>query len=131
MSGHQAIVAILKADAGVQGAVGQKVFPDLVPQGTDFPAVTFIRVGGQRKRRSRTVSKVLKERFQITAIAKTREQALAVAEKVRVAMIGVRGVIGGVNVRGCWCEDEGQDLSDPDTKLRLVAADYRIWTSAP
>lgn len=43
MSAETALIAVLEAAASVTAIVGQRIFPDIIPQDEDLPAIAYYR----------------------------------------------------------------------------------------
>ena len=123
----EALYAHLSTDAGVSALTGTRVYPEALPQGVTFPAITYLQVSsvpirtmGGRQGRS--------PRFQIDCWGSTATSAREVAEAVIAALDHYSGTMGGVDgviVRGAFLEND-QQINEPDAKLHRVSLDFVI-----
>jgi len=91
------LTAYLKADATITAAVSGRVFPNVVPQGTAFPAISYNQVSGVR------LSDVTDgptgramPRITINSWATKYLAARSLADAVRLRLNGVTGTIGSM-----------------------------------
>lgn len=110
-----ALVAALKADAGVAATVGAKVFPGRVPENVALPAIIWQVVSLPRDHHLGGTAGVARARVQFSAIAKTAADCEVAAESLRQLLDGFTGRLpGGVVVLETNLLDE-RDMSDaPD-----------------
>lgn len=126
MSAHAAVYARLSATAAVTALVAGRVFPDVLPDNPVYPAVTFEQTAGSSERGAQTDPLLLMARMQITAWAKSRVQARALADQLRRTLDRMRlATVGGAFVNDCFFEGE-VDLYDPAVKVYYTALDFRL-----
>lgn len=127
MTIEAAMRAHLIADPGVSGLVGQRIYPIAMPQGTTLPAITYQRVSTVRIGSKQGPTGMAQPRLQINCWSKSYGDAKALADAVRVALDGYRGLMGGaVDV---WETVVGTDvdLYEEDLGIYHVAVDVTIW----
>lgn len=105
----------------LRGLVADRVFPDVAPELTARPYITYQQVGGAPVNFiGGTVPSKKNGRFQINVWADTRAAASAMAISVEDALRTVTAlqttVLGSV-----------QASYDPDTKLRGTIQDFSFW----
>lgn len=102
----EAIVSILLADLNLVALIGNRVYPNYVPQGAAVPAVTYQRISGPRDHTFDGPSGLVKSRYQLNSWADTYGDMESVADAVRIAMDGFSGTIGGRVIQNIESDDE-------------------------
>lgn len=121
---EQGIITYLKA----QNVAGQRVYPLSLPQNAVLPAVVVQRVSGLPDYTHDGDSGLEPGRFQFTSWAESYAAAKATALSVKAALSGYKGSMGTVTVGASFIANE-LDLNDPDSNLRRVIVDARIWSN--
>lgn len=122
---EQAIYERLTTYAGLAALVGARVYPVILPQSPALPAVTYTKVTNEHVQSHGGASGLAMPRFQVDSWATTYASAKAVAEQVRLALLGFRGAVAGVLIGGVLAETE-TDVYEPETRIYRVSQDYRI-----
>jgi len=126
---EEVLYAYLTNCAGLTALVGDRIYPIILPQKISFPAVTYQRISGIREYSQSGPSGLAHPRFQFSCWAKKYQEAKAIAEQVRLALDGYKGMMGGpdgVRVDAVYIEDD-HDIYDPETKIYHIALDVVIW----
>lgn len=108
--------------AALKSLVGNRVFPDVAPEGTVTPYITYQQVGGSAVNFvDATVPSKKNSRFQINVWGETRSAVKAIAvqaeDALRVAS-GLQTTVLGAAVS--LCEEE--------TQLRGTRQDFSFWS---
>lgn len=125
---EEAIRAHLVANGGVSALIGTRLYPLVLPQDPTYPAIVLTRVSGVREHSHDGPSLLSTSRLQLDCIAPTAAAAKNVADKVRLALDGFRGTMGGaggVEVNGAWLEDE-RDGYDDELRVYSASVDYMV-----
>jgi len=72
---ESAIVALLKADAGVAGVVADRVWPNARPQGKPYPSITVTRISGSPEYADDGEAGLMISRIQVSNWALTYSEA--------------------------------------------------------
>lgn len=126
---EQALVQHLLTNAAVAAKVGNRVHLKQLPQRSTLPAIVIHKVSGPREHSHDGSSGLARPRFQFDMYAATAEAANDLAEKVRLALDGFRGTMGGVSgvrVDGVFLENERDDYDD-SAEVQAVSQDYIVW----
>lgn len=120
---EEEIVALLEAHAPLVDLVEDRIYPQMIAQGVERPAVSYFVVTGQREQCLRGPSDLENSRFQFDCYAQQYLQAKAVARAVTQAIEAATtlGVVAGIK----------QDLFDPDTRLHRVLLEMSVWRKDP
>ena len=125
---EEALKTRLEGHAGLAALVGTRIYPVRRPQNATLPAVTYQKVGGLSEQTHGGASGLAASRFQFDVWAATYSSASAVAEQIRVALIGFRGTVDGVEIGGVLHRGD-RDLPDPLTGMFHRSIDFAIWHS--
>lgn len=122
----KAIYNLLSTNAGVSAIVGNKIFPVVIEQEKQPPAITY-RLSGKSPNETKTaVSSLDRPQVEITAVSVKYEQLDDMAEKIRLAIDGKKGVFGGVNITNSYYIDEEDDY-DQEARAYLRVLTFQIW----
>jgi len=129
MKAERATKEILLTNSAVFALVGPRIYPVVIPEGSEYPCISYQRIDG-----SHITAPLLAladpgagaARLQITAWGKTYESAKAVAEAARIALQRWRGTIAGIVVWDIVTAGDGPDLYDNDLLLYGAPSDYTI-----
>ncbi len=113
------ITTVLKGSTAVSALVGGRVFPLVLDQGCQFPAVSFLRVSGGKQFGLSGYSGLEGSRIQVDCWATTYKQAKALAAAVSTAMRAATTFrVSAVNDR---------DLFEDAQNLYRVSIDFTCW----
>ncbi len=119
-----AIIAHLKADAGLAALIGDRIYSPLVSQRKNYPYLVLSSVSvGSSEGSLDSLDPVINEQWQFDAIAKTRQEASKIAWKVeRIFRDFFTGEMGGFWIFSIR-SDGITDLSD----LEVEGGQQLIW----
>ena len=128
---EKAVYAILAASTAVTNLVPTtRITPTRMKQNSALPAISYFRVDGPRVYCMTGPSGYALPRIQVDVWARDYPEAKTIAENVRVALSGYRGVIAGVTVQGIFCLDDHDVVDDQEEILPIemfhVAMDFRV-----
>lgn len=140
---EEALYDWLSADTGISALVGNRIFPNKIPQGETYPQITFFRVSSPRVRNFGEPDGLANPRIQVDCWGLTLASAVAVGEAVRNSdggvalnhkLDGFRGTMGdspGVTIQSAQLEDERHTYNAPqhddDKGVHQVSQDYMFW----
>lgn len=90
MSAETELYAALSAASGLVALVGTRIYPDILPEEHQFPAVVYTRTGTQPVLTVHGGSVGDFTDLQINAWAKTRTAAAAVADQIEAALVAAK-----------------------------------------
>jgi Protein of unknown function (DUF3168) len=101
------LTTYLKADATIAAAVGPRVFPNIVPQGSAFPAISYNQVSGVRLYdvNNGPTGRAM-PRITINSWATRYLEVRQLADAVRLRLNGFRGVMGSTRVGRITLDNE-------------------------
>lgn len=121
---EEALYKYLRDDAGVSALVSDRIYPLVAPQGAIMPAIVHQRITTARPQTLDGSSGVALPWFQFRCWAATYDEACALAEAVRLALLRFRGGYGEV-VRSSTPENETGEY-DSDAKLYGPLVEFRF-----
>ena len=121
----EALYSLITTDPGCNEQLGTRAYPLVIPQNAALPAVCYQTITTQRKTHMRGPSHTPAQRTQITIKASNYDNAVVVANLIRVLLEGYAGTVQGVKIAGIMLENE-YDGFNLDTRSVTVRQDYRI-----
>lgn len=126
---EEALTAKLRGTTAVGALVGSRIYPGKAPQGTTVAYVVYDLLGGENVGAHDGFSGLRSGRISFSCCAPRYGEAKAVAEAVRLALAGWRGVQGGLEISVPQVfEDE--DLWDDTLSLHVVVVDMELFWRA-
>lgn len=129
MSLERALFARVTGDAAVSALIGDRLFPNVAPLGTDAPFATYQRISATRVRSLTQRSGLAMARMQLDCMAETYAGARALADAVRQALDGFRGAAGSppVTIEASSIQSD-QDLYEDaaEPPLHRVSMDFML-----
>lgn len=126
MSIETGLYSKLAGTAGVAALVGTRIYPQVVPQEQDLPALAYQRISGAPRYTHSGDAGLTRARFQITCLAATYAGVKALAAVVRAALTGATGAWDDVTVGACLVENEADGWAD-GFLAPVVRLDCIIW----
>lgn len=131
MNGALAINGLLMQATGLRALVSGRITPDVMPDSPVLPAVTYQRLSGSSERGSTSDPPLKSATYQVSAWAKSRADALAVAAQIRVALDRKRKLaVVGVQVDDCFYQGD-VDLFDFETRTYFTHLTFKIFYRDP
>ncbi len=124
---EQMLVKQLEATSGVTALVGTRIYPQAAPQGTTADYVTYELVTGRPVQDHGGSGGLHRARVSFLCHAATYANAKAVATAIRAVLDGFRGTMQGVSVGACLLEMEADAGFDDETRMHVVAVDFRMF----
>lgn len=126
---EEALATKLRETASVSALVGTRIYPTTAPQNTTSPHVIYDLLGGADVAGHDGWESLRTGRISYTCLAPTYSAAKAVAEAVRLALTGFRGILSGLTVSIPQAYEDA-DLYDDLLELYLVVVDFEMhWRS--
>lgn len=115
---ESAIYSLLKNDGTINGLVGTKIYPNLVPQSIAMPAITYQEISSPREYTASGATGTTEARFQINCWDDNYSGAKEVAEAVRKKLSGYKGTVGILKIQSCFLVDEDDmPQASPETDV--------------
>lgn len=121
----KAIYNLLSTDAGVSALVGTRIFPAVMEQGTDMPAICYTIIGADRIPALTQDTDLVNTLVQIDSYSETYPNVRDTHQAVRSAMQRYQGTNATIEVVDVTIEDE-RDIREEETKLFRTSVDYLI-----
>lgn len=117
-----ALYGYLTSQPTIAALVGTRIYPSMLPEEVDYPAVAYMRVSTQRIYGIGGPIGYATPRIQFSAFARDPDTASAVIDAIRVALDGFRGGMGAANVREIASDDE---MGEHDGGYEPVSKTYQ------
>lgn len=128
-----ALRAALIAAPSVSALVGSRVYPTVLPQAPEYPAMTYQFITGGSEYSMQGPSKLASPRVQLDLYATEHMQLLQLKGAVMSTLSGLRGVVGSPPVRiyGAFREMEQdayeQQLERSGPSVWRKSLDFTLW----
>lgn len=113
---QEALYNHLTTDPTVAGLVVARIYPLVIPQDIDLPAIAYQRITGPRFTAHDGATGLAKALIQITSQGSTYSDAKALAAAIRECTVGFKGIMGGqggIYVDGAFIRSELDGYSQP------------------
>lgn len=118
------LFSFLQANAGVN-AVAQGIYPQTIPQGGAFPAITYTLDADERDQLLDSIGDLKRALIEINAWDQDHRLAHALADAIEAALAGYRGVFGTKTAEHIRLERKF-DLFESDSLLYRVSQQFLI-----
>ena len=127
MSLETGLYTALTSDSTISGLVNSRIYPEIMPQGVKYPAISYQRVSTVRTQMLSGVDDFTEVRVIIDCWDDSYSGVKAVADAVKSALDGVT-VLGAQSIQHCIM-DGMSDLSqiDGDREDRRVSMEFLIY----
>lgn len=126
-----ALYAIIIGDATVYSLIETRVYPNIIPQGADMPAVTYQQISGVRDHAFSGPNGLVSARFQINCWSDSYSEARQLSEAVRKLLDGYSGTVNTREIQSIMLENEGDmpQISAGKDVLRRFGKrlDFIVW----
>lgn len=112
--------------SAIRELVAGRVYPDMVPQGKNVPAIVVSRTGGIRQQKLCGTDGLVRGSFQLDVYGRTRAEVRELATRVVAAMLDYSGLMGTCVVKHCALSTDF-DSVDPDPGLLRRTQLWDIW----
>lgn len=128
---ESAIYSLLSNDPGIAALIQGGIWPVLMPEQVDYPAISYFCVDSPSVQTLLEASGLAHPRFQVNAWANDYTASKRVIEAVRLALDGINSMTistasGAVQVRGIRWEDE-RDTYEHETRTFRTMRDFIVW----
>lgn len=122
----------LKENAGVAQAIGDRIYPDRIPQHhfegpRVMPCAVFQLVGAARQGMFCATDKLVGGQYQIDIYSPIRDDVPVIAGAIRRAMVDYSGPMGPARVSKVFLDNEFNVPPEPDPGLYRRTQLYSIW----
>jgi len=128
---ESALVSILNSDEDITDIVVSRIYPQTIPQETDFPAIRYNQVSGVRDHTLTDSSNCVNARFQIDCIASTLLAGRELADAVRSKLDNYSGTVGTVTIQCIQLINEidyyNESVGVDQLTLYGKTQDYYVW----
>jgi hypothetical protein len=116
MTAEEGLVVLLTTDTAITALIGAppvaRVYPLVIPQDADMPAIAYQRISSVPSRSHSGFSGITQTRFQVTAEADMYSTVKALAIAIRRRCEAYHGGLGGVMFHSVFVENETDGWAD-------------------
>jgi hypothetical protein len=129
MSIESGFTALLVADSTVNGLVAGRIYPDVEPEGCQFPVIVYQRISTPREVTLDNAADTPHARFQFACKDVTAAKAAALKAAVKNALAGFVGLADDTTVQAIMVEDERSmwNYQEGSTGIYESHIDFTIW----
>ena len=128
MRAEKAIASLLNSSAGVTALVGARIYGGAAQEEAPTPLLIYRKLSAVRvDQADLDVSPQLVEAMiEVLCVAATYPQLKDLGEAVRLALLGERGTVNGVDLLYVSVEEEGADEYEPQLREFAQAWTFRV-----
>lgn len=115
-----AIFSRLTNDTPVSDLVAARVYPVILPQNKEMPAITYEKVSGERVHAMGSDTGIARPRFRFHCWGDTFDDALGLSTVTRQALQRWRGTESGVEVLSTFIESEDHTYDQEPKTYRVI-----------
>jgi hypothetical protein len=126
---EEALTAYLFDYPGLVSLIGDKLYPDELPQGVNLPAVIYSKVSDVKQHTLVGQNRLERPMFEFSAFAGSKKAARAVANQLKLALCDFQGVLSGLDIQYIRLENELSNLersSDGTLKIYTELLEFEI-----
>lgn len=114
----ESMIAFLLAEGAVTELIGDRIYPDILPQNPVYPAVTLSKVDTRHDHTLSNLAGLAHTRLQFDCycegLGSDRAKANEVAEAIRATgIVGVKGLTHGTDIRAVQLESGQRNYTEP------------------
>jgi len=109
---EEAFTTYLLSQDALTALIGNRLFPEEIPQLDTLPAVSYIKISDVKDHLLSGQSPLERPIFQFTVFASTKAEARNVAKQLKTALVDYTGDFGEWYDSKPWDDDEDWDLMD-------------------
>jgi hypothetical protein len=122
---EEAIFTLITGNAAVKALIGLRLYPGVIPQTADLPAVAY-RVGDTQQSYTHDgPSKIATHGVFFVIDAKTLNEAKSVDAAIKKVLSGFRGEVVTTKIGGIFFRN-GDWFYNPVSEIFVVSQDYQI-----
>ncbi|QRN84840.1 DUF3168 domain-containing protein [Clostridia bacterium] len=126
---EEALTSYLLAYPGFTALIGDKLYPDELPQGIKLPAVIYSKVSDVKEHTLVGQNRLERPMLQFSVFASTKTAARAIANQLKIALCDFQGIMFGLEIQYIRLENEISSLersSDSSIKVYTEILEFEI-----
>ena len=126
---EEALTSYLLDFSGLTALIGDKLYPDEIPQGIKLPAVIYSKVSDVKDHTLVGQNRLESPMIQFAAFAGSKTAARAIANQLKAALCDLQGELSGLEVQYIRLENEISSLeksSDGIIKINTEILEFEI-----
>jgi hypothetical protein len=127
MRAEKAVSALLNADAGVAAIVATRIYGGTAAEETPAPLLIYRKLSAEREDQAdHQPLQLVHSMIEVLCVAASYPQLKDLAEAVRLALVGRRGTVNGVDLLYVSIEEEGPDEYEPQLREFAQSWTFRV-----
>lgn len=126
MTLEASLSSFLKDDAAIAAIVSNRVYPGIIPQGSDQPAIVYAKSSRDRQQLFCGTAGLMNTQISIDSYATTYRESVLLANAVTDALQDFSGMMGTTDVPRVFLTNE-LDLSDIEPGLYRQSQTWVVW----
>jgi len=122
------LYSILSGDGDVTDKVSTRIYPVLIPQKADMPAIAFQQISADREYTMAGEVGMTSITYQVSCFADSYSESRELADVVRIALSDYSGTVNGRYIYTIFIQGEG-DIPNisPEFKRYGKRLDFEVW----
>jgi hypothetical protein len=126
---EEALTSYLLGFPGLEALIGDKLYPDELPQGIKIPAVIYSKVSDVKEHTLAGQNRLERPMLQFTAFAGTKPVARTIKNQLKTALSDFQGTLSSLEIQYIRLENELSSLeksSDGAIKIYTEILEFEI-----
>lgn len=120
----------LQGETSITTYVSTRIHPIHLPQNPTLPAIAFTQIGSDHDHHLGGAAGSTSVALRLAVFSEDLQEAIDIAEALRLVLQGYRGAMGNMTVTFCTLEEQEDDADQPydgsDTWVYSRASEYKI-----
>lgn len=126
MSVSKHIYKKLSTTSNIQSAVDTRIYPEVVPQGSEFPCIVYSKTSIEPNDTKSGASTNDRINIQIDTYGETYQQTETISGRVRTALDRYSGTLEGITFQQVVFIDDSNEGRDDDRNVFRIRQQYQI-----
>ena len=120
---EEILYELITSDAQINTQIAGRMYPGILPQGNDVPAIIYNRISTDRLKIMQGPAAYSDARIQLDIYSESYKTTKILANRVRHLLDYYDGRVGGTELKAVFIEGEGHSVEeDAETEQRLYRA---------
>lgn len=99
MNIDEALIAYLKSQTGLEAIVNSRIFFEILPQGTEYPAVVIQKISDVKDHYLMGQCELERPMYQFSSLGITKASARSVSDQLKAALCDFQGTMSGIIIQ--------------------------------
>ena len=124
---EEAVFLVLISSLQVTSLVSERIYPKVIPQNTNFPAVVYSQISGVRQHTLENTDKMVPSRWQFTCVAETYTELRGLSDAVKTALNNYVGTVGTVHIQNIHFIDDNLASKNKQPIIKLINCNFDMF----